>query len=158
MTADEQPADEPVVAGTPAIAGVDGPEPGGHDPAVTGRPSESDSIPGHGASIIRRIVMPLILIAVGAGVILGSHGIGGRTGASGSDLVDADVKAALASEYHVSHVRTESCADNRCSIAFKDAGGRKHRGVITSRDSRTLNGGNLILYKYDAMGHLERQY
>jgi hypothetical protein len=158
MTVENQPADEPVVAGTPAIAGAGGPEPGGHDPAVTGRPPESAAIPGRGASIMRRIVMPLILIAAGAGGMLGSHGIDGRTGASGSDLVDADVKSALASEYHVSHVRTESCADNRCSIAFKDAGGRKHRGVITSRDASTLNGGNLILYKYDAMGHLERQH
>lgn len=157
MTVENQPADDPVVAGKPAIAGADGPEPGGRDPAVTGQPPESDVIPGRGASIMRRIVMPLILIAAGVGVILASHGIGGRAGASGPDLVDADVKSALASEYHVSHVRTESCADNRCSITFKDTSGRKHRGVITSRDARTLNGGNLILYKYDAMGHLERQ-
>ena len=158
MTVENQPADEPVVTGTPAIGDVDESAPNGRDPVITGRSLESDVIPGRGASIVRRIVMPLILIAVGAVVILGSHGISGRTGANGSDLVGADVKAALASEYHVSHVRTEACADNRCSITFKDTGGRGNRGVITSRDARTLNGGNLILYKYDTMGHLERQW
>ena len=158
MTVENQPADEPVVAGTPAIGDVDESAPTGRDPVITGRSLESDVIPGRGASMVRRIVMPLILIGVGAGVVLGLHGIDNRTGVNGSDLVGADVKAALASEYHVSHVRTEACADNRCSITFKDTGGRNHRGVITSRDARTLNGGNLILYKYDAMGHLERQW